>query len=189
VSNVNSAREIVEAIERPEGSVPLHVLEAAQLEDLVAALAAAEEEGTRTTLCVVLGNRGDREAAPSLISALGDAKWKTRAAAADALGKIGLRLRRDGRPVPDEIGAALMKRWQPGESSWFLAALGATRYEPAEPLLIESLEHHDFDVRSAAAWGLGELGGDAARAALERAAPNEQESHVRDQIAAAVARL
>lgn len=187
--NLNDPEAIIKAIERPEGSVPLRVLEAAQLKDLIAAVSVAESLDARITLYVVLGNRADPDATPTLIGGLDDDERKVRSASADGLGKIAMQLRRRAKPVPDEIGEALMSRWQPTESSWFLSALGASQYSPAEPVLIASLEQGDWDARSAAAWGLGELGGEAARAALERAFANEQDSHARTQIAAAIERL
>ena len=65
--------------------------------------------------------------------------------------------------------------------------LGNTRNRDAAPALTRALEHeHEPLVRSHAAWALGQVGGLAARRALERAGSRDDDLAVRAEIAAAL---
>jgi epoxyqueuosine reductase len=65
--------------------------------------------------------------------------------------------------------------------------LGNTRNPDAAPALIGALEHeHEPLVRSHAAWALGQVGGTAARQALERLCNRDDDPSVRAEIAAAL---
>lgn len=68
-------------------------------------------------------------------------------------------------------------------------ALGNSGDQAAVPALIERLAHESPLVRSHCAWALGQLGGEAAQAALQHASLNEADEAAREEICAAVAAL
>lgn len=65
-------------------------------------------------------------------------------------------------------------------------ALGNSKDCSAVPALCEALHHEEALVRGHAAWALGQLGGGAARHALEEALSNETEGEVRQEICCAL---
>ncbi|MFH1570936.1 MAG: HEAT repeat domain-containing protein, partial [Gemmatimonadota bacterium] len=64
-------------------------------------------------------------------------------------------------------------------------ALGNSGDPAAVPALVQALQDEEPLVRGHAAWALGQLGGEAARRALERAAAAEGDGEVREEIARA----
>lgn len=66
-------------------------------------------------------------------------------------------------------------------------ALGNSRDQRAVPALIEALHHEEPLVRGHAAWALGQLGGTAAREALEASALVEEDTEVQQEIRCALA--
>jgi epoxyqueuosine reductase len=83
-------------------------------------------------------------------------------------------------------GTALMRaRWD-GMRRNACVVLGNRRDPAAVPALARALGDGDALVRGHAAWALGRIGGEAARAALERAEAIEREGAVRAEIHAAL---
>src|ERR1700748_2240527 len=135
-------QEIIAALEAPaEDRRPLMW----QLRDeespaaLAAALAAAPPPLPRQLLADLLGFQAAPEGAGALTLALADPNLKVRAAAADALGKVYLA--HPDAPRREDAGAALLARLQAEDQlpvkHMLAAALGATRYAPALPVLRE----------------------------------------------------
>jgi HEAT repeat protein len=151
--------EIIAALEAPTDDrrrLMWSLREDAPAEALAAALAAAEEPHTRQLLADLLGFQAAPEGIPALVAALGDARSGVRSSAADALGKVFLS--HPDAPGRDEAGAALLARWRVEERTpvkhMLAAALGATRHEPALPVLREAAEDEGAGLRDSARWAL-----------------------------------
>jgi HEAT repeat protein len=154
--------EIIAALEAPTAN--RRPLMAALREDaapdaLAAALAATREPHTRQLLADLLGFQAAPQGVAALTAALSDAEPRVRASAADALGKVYL-------AHPDaagrgEAGAALLARWEAEAETavrhMLAAALGATRYAPALPVLQEAKDDPDRGLRDAATWAVAQF--------------------------------
>jgi HEAT repeat protein len=151
--------EIIAALEAPSDdprAVMWSLREDAPAGALAAALEAAEVPDTRQVLADMLGFQAAPEGVPALISALGDAQSGVRSSAADALGKVFLT--HPDAPRRDEAGAALLARWRVEDRTpvkhMLAAAMGATRHEPALPVLREAAQADDAGLRDSARWAL-----------------------------------
>lgn len=166
-----TAKKIIQLLELPTNtyiSITDHISDNAPVAELIAALQKPSTPRIRHILCYMLGDRREKAAVPILIKCLKDRSPSVRATAADSLGKIG-----DSR-----AGEALFERFTGAEKSMgarhmLAAALGAVGYEPAVPLLIQSLNSLDEGLRGCAAWSLGVLYAREAKDALQRALARE----------------
>ncbi|MHC5019967.1 MAG: tRNA epoxyqueuosine(34) reductase QueG [Planctomycetota bacterium] len=86
-------------------------------------------------------------------------------------------------------GTALTRAKRSGLRRNAAVALGNTGGPAAVPPLVAALQDDDPLVRGHAAWALGRLGGDAARAALEARAAIEPDGWVREELTLALAAL
>ncbi len=66
-------------------------------------------------------------------------------------------------------------------------ALGNRREPSAVPALSQSLQKEGALVRGHAAWALGQIGGEAARQALQQASAEERDEEVSEEINGALA--
>jgi HEAT repeat protein len=147
-------------------------VERASAGDIVAAYEVCRNPVLRGWLCYRVGERDLHAALPMLVHALNDPVPVVRSEAADALGRIG-----DPR-----TGHDLFKRYaieeDPAVRFWLLFALGATRYAPAVPALIEALadEPPGTWFRDYFAGALANMGDKSALPALRQAYAEEPES-------------
>ncbi len=107
-------------------------------------LAIEPDPEVRVQALRALGSFGDERAAKRAIAALDDRDDDARAAAIAALGQMSM----------DVATVALLNRFQdvdtPKESSWILAALGASKSDNAFDVIAESLANENPTVRRAA---------------------------------------
>ena len=109
--------------------------------------------------------------------------------AADAIGKIGMAVRRRGGTCPPHIGEAPIRSDHPGASSWIVCAIGAVGYREGADVLRGALSSSDWNRRTAAAWALGELGDPAAIEPLTHALDVEEDRSAKRMIADALQRF
>jgi HEAT repeat protein len=150
---------------------------------LLEALARAQDERVVAILCDILGQRHQASAVPELAGLLVAGSPRVRAAAADALAKIG----------DPNAGEPLMKRLEEEPSievrQMLVAALGAVRHAPAIPLLLETVRSPEPVIRGASAWALGELGAREALPLLEELYAKERLPYPRTRLREALLQL
>ncbi len=119
------------------------------------------DPGVRSAVASALGQIGDATAVPALIPLLGDENPDVRRAVAGALGRIG---------NPAAAAPLAVQLIQPGQPLLVRRALAAAvaraPHRDAQPVLIQALNDPDGQVRGYAAQALGQIGDDAACAAL-----------------------
>ena len=154
--------EIISALQAPvEDRRPaMWAIEADErTEDIAAALAQAEHPHTRRLLADLLGVQASPAGVDALLAALDDAEGHVRSSAADALGKVFMA--HPDAPEREAAAAALLARTaiEPATSTRtvLLTALGATRHQPARPVLDAALADGDERIAKAAAWALERL--------------------------------
>jgi len=118
-----------------------------------------EAPGVRTSCVRALGGIGSRAAVPVLFEAMGDPSEAVRAAAAQALGRLG--------PAPEDVAslAATVSnsdRYVAAFAAWSLGNLGASA-EPAVPELVQALARDETN--AVVAGALARIG-PAAKAAV-----------------------
>lgn len=121
---------------------------------------------------------------PLLVTKLADPRPRVRYALVDALRRIG----------DPTTGAELFERFLLPEPDLntrrlLLRTLGAVRYSPAIPTLMNWLQNPDVQQRAAAAWSLGILGAIEALPAVTDAYASERNRPARDEIRTALYRL
>ena len=129
-------------------------------EDAIPDLIEAMSDGdayVRAGAAKALGTLGATTAVPFLIDALRDKDFLVSIDAAEALGKIG-----DTRAVPAFIEAVYNEDDEYGILRFYgVIALGELKDSAAIPILLKALHDKSRNVRSGAAWALGEIGSDA----------------------------
>lgn len=179
--------ELQEYFERTGRIHPSHgfltkrrIIKEASVRTLLATLSSNSDPHIREILCDIFGERRAKSAVPQLIDLLDDKDVGVRAAAADALGKIGSR----------KAGEAMLKRFleetEVPVKDTLVAALGAVGYHPAVPALIEALNSPERTIRACAAWSLGALHAHEAVLALRNALAQETNISVRERIESAI---
>jgi HEAT repeat protein len=155
-------------------------------EDAIPDLIEAMSDGdasVREGAAKALGIIGATTAVPFLIDALRDENWLVRGKAAEALGKIG-----DSRAVP-----ALIEAVHNDDDEIFslrdygVVALGELKDSAAIPILLEALYDTSINVRSGAAWALGEIGSDAVPGLIK--ALHDEPPGIDNQIAEALFKI
>jgi hypothetical protein len=108
-------------------------VERASAGDIVAAYEVCRNPLARNWICYRVGQRELHAALPILVHALNDPDSHVRREAADAIGRIG------DPSTGHDLFRRLAVEDNPGVRFWLLLGLGATRYAPAVPALIEAL--------------------------------------------------
>jgi HEAT repeat protein len=181
-----NAQEIVHLLEEPtENRTPIKekITAEASIEDLIAAMHEPIAPLTRQILCDILGERHAAQALPELLTALRDTDPKIRSAAADALASVG----------DSQAGPALLERYRSEEDRdvrvMIAVALGAVRYQPAVPDLMQALDDPYDTLQMEAAWSLGELKATAARASMQRVLARQTDDYSRKLVQDALEKL
>ncbi len=166
------ANEIIRLLEEPtENRIPIKqkVLQEALIEQLIIAMHEPKTQLTYVILCEILGKRKDARAVPVLIEALHDADASVRTEAAQALAHI------ESSQAGDALLTQYLKEDSKGAKEWEVIALGAVKYRPAIPQLIQALQVEHL--RTYAALALGELKAKEAKEAVQRALDHETDPY------------
>src|SRR5260221_387214 len=155
-------------------------------EDAIPDLIEAMSDGdayVRAGAAKALGTLGATTAVPFLIDALRDKDFLVGMDAAEALGKIG-----DTRAVPALIEAVYNEDDEYGILRFYdVIALGELKDSAAIPILLKALHDKSRNVRSRAAWALGEIGSDAIPGLIK--ALNDETLGIDNQIAGALLKI
>jgi HEAT repeat protein len=100
-----------------------------------------------------LGRLGDESYAAKVSEALGDSNWEVRLAAAEALGLMGSKAKKEASAL-----TGVLEDDAYPVRAMACNALGAMKDESAVPRLIECFEDSSYSVRAAAVTSLGEIG-------------------------------
>jgi len=137
------------------------------------------QEEIRTLAARAMAMLRERAELSGLIRALGDSSERVRTAAAHALGELG---------TPGALEALIQVLTEGDDLLRVEAARSLARTgEEGRKVLQEAMEHPDFLVRRAAAYGLGEIPALWAREMLEKAIREDREWIVRSAASAALA--
>lgn len=139
---------------------------------LIKALEISKMPRTKRILCDILGSRHAKSAIPILISCLADSDWEVRNDAAEALADI--------RSL--KAGEALLQHLINDPLPAYAGALGAIKYYPAIPFLLEALRNPSARLRGIAAWSLGELMAKEALPQLELSLITETDDYAIDHM-------
>jgi len=151
--------------------------------ELITAFGQAPDNVARQILAYILGKRRAKTAVPLLVDFLNDNDPCVRAAAADALAKIG----------SSAAGKKLLERFiqedDDGVRQTLAIALGAVHYRPAIEALRQKLRNPSGMLRGCVAWSLGELHAVEAIQELEEALRREEHSYARARMQAALVQI
>ncbi len=161
-----NAKEIIRQLEEPtENGIPIkqRIISEAPIKELIQATREPQTLDTYEILSEILGKRKDPQAVPILIDALHNASSSVRAEAAQALAQI------EDPSAGEPLLAQYLTEEDEGAKEWEIIALGAVRYRPAIPYLIQALnvEH----LRLYAALALGELKAKEAKEDVQKVLP------------------
>ncbi len=137
-----------------------------------------DDENVRAVACASLGKLRYEEAAPQLVRALADKSERVQAHAEWALENIGKKA----------IPAIMDEAKNMATKLRAFRLLGRLKANLAVPLLIEGLKDRKPEIRSMAAWALGEIGDRRAISALE-ASLDDKAVEVRREAATALGKL
>lgn len=151
----------------------------ARVKELIKALQLSRLELTRCILCDILADRRAKTAIDALVECLDDPSVDVRNYAAEALAKIG----------SQKSGKALLEHFMKDHQVWYAIALGAIKYKPSIPYLIDALRSPVPKVRGGAAWSLGYLNVEEAHDALEQALILETDGYSISRIKGALEEL
>jgi HEAT repeat protein len=187
VSKLLTAAEVVDLLTAPaQNYIPIvkRIKRDAAVRELIGALQSSTADSrVSQILCDVLGARRAQRAVPILQQMLAHPDDGVRGAAAEALGKIG----------NVNAGAALAHRLSVEQRSGIrralIVAIGAVHYLPAVAQLVDALADPDPLTRRMAAWALGELPAEDARAPLEQALARETDPLSHHQMSESLKRL
>lgn len=174
--------DILDLLEQPtkeRWSRLCRIRDEAAISDIIAALQASTNPLTRRLLCYIInlqfrasffekGSSDAMQALPALIEALDDPDEGVRYAAIEALEDIG-------NPAAGPALLAQYSKEEAGSSLHILlaSAMGACRYTPSIPLLIQALSSSDHRLRYSATRGIGHLQAQDAREPLQNALIHE----------------
>jgi len=151
--------------------------------ELITAFGQASDNVARQILAYILGKRHAKTAVPILAGSLYDNDPYVRAAAADALAKIG----------SSAAGKTLLERFiqedDDGVRQMLAIALGAVHYRPAIEALRQGLRNPSGMLRGCVAWSLGELHAVEAIQELEEALRREEHSYAHARMQAALVQI
>lgn len=185
--------QIVQRLEEPTPDRrPLvrTIQQQADIVDIIAALRLHPRAAlTRAILCDILGYRPDSRSIPILVRTLRDRSARVRSAAADSLGKLALAGMTDPGVGPAVLDAYLRYRRPDGRPQIMLAAMGATKHEPAVPVLVTALAAANPTTRQVAAWALMTLGSPVAIKSLVQALATETDAWTAKAMRQAIHRL
>jgi len=178
--------EIIELLEAPESDprpTVYDLLDRIESHELVDALRIAVHDKTKNALIDLLGDRAEQAALPLLVASLNADSSEVRAAAADALAKIG------DRTAGPDVAAQLSTEADTGVQHMLLLAVGATGYTDGAEDVAKWLSHENKVARGCAAWSLGALQAAEYLPALEELFAREERGYAFDRAREAIAAI